>query len=282
MGPLASVHLFSLSAAVSYGISDVCGALAARKIAAVWVTFWIQLAGLVVLVPVTVVLNDPVSLTALAYGGVAGIAGVIGLISYFRAMALSPIGIVSPIAAAVSVAVPVLVGVVYFAEYFSAIQAAGMLFGLAAVILAAYRPASVQVRQARRGLWLSVVAGLGFGLFYVALNQAPAESGLWPLLAGRVCASTVVGLALLRGRQGALGRIPLRLMLAAGILDALAQALFLGATRTGALGIAVLLTSLFPVVTVLAGRFLLQERLRCTQGVAVVLALAAIAAIVTG
>lgn len=282
MGPLASVHLFSLAAAVSYGISDVCGAVAARKLAAVWVTFWIQLAGLVVLIPVTLWLNDPVTLDALFYGAVAGIAGVIGLISYFRAMALSPIGVVSPIAAAVSVAVPVLVGVVYFAEQLSAMQAAGMVFGLAAVVLVAYRPPLGASKVSRRGLWLSVGAGVGFGVFYIALSQAPQDSGLWPLLSGRVSATIVVAIVLAQGRHALAGRIPLALMIAAGVLDALAQALFLGATRTGALGISVLLTSLFPVVTVLAGRFLLHERLRYTQGIAVVLALAAITAIVAG
>lgn len=282
MGPLASVHLFSLAAAVSYGISDVCGAVAARKLAAVWVTFWIQLAGLVVLVPVTLLLNDPVSLSAVSFGSVAGIAGVVGLISYFRAMALSPIGIVSPIAAAVSVAVPVLVGVVYFAEQLSGMQAAGMLCGLGAVVLVAYRPTALNGRLEQRALWLSVAAGVGFGGFYIALSQAPADSGLWPLLAGRVSATLVVWLVIARGSHRAVSQIPLRLMFAAGVLDALAQAFFLGATRTGTLGVSVLLTSLFPVVTVLAGRYLLHERLRYTQGIAVMLALVAIAAIVAG
>lgn len=260
----------------------MCGALAARKLAAVWVTFWIHLAGLVVLLPATLLLNDPLSLRALTVGSIAGIAGVVGLISYFRAMALSPIGIVSPIAAAVSVAMPVLVGVVYFAEQVSAMQALGMLCGLGAVVLVAYRRTATNGKLEQRALWLSIVAGVGFGAFYIALSQAPADSGLWPLLAGQVSATIAVGLVIARRSQRVSGRIPLGLLFAAGVLDALAQIFFLGAIRTGALGISVLLTSLFPVVTVLAGRYLLHERLRYTQGIAVVLALIAIAAIVAG
>ncbi len=282
MGPLSGVHLYSLSAAVSYGISDVCGALAARKLAAVWVTLWIQGTGLIVLLPVTVLLNDPLSVRAVIAGSIAGVAGVAGLISYFRAMASSPIGLVSPIAAAVSVAVPVLVGLVFLAETVSRLQGLGMLLGLSAIVLVAYQPSRTKAGSARRGVWLSVAAGVGFGLFYIALDTAPPDSGLWPVVAGRVSAVLAVGLLIWRTQTAVSQRVPVGLLLAAGALDALAQALFLAATRIGLLGIAVLLTSMFPVVTVLAGRYLLREKLRRTQAFAVVLALAAIMLVVAG
>jgi drug/metabolite transporter (DMT)-like permease len=243
---------------------------------------WIQGTGLIVLLPVTVLLNDPLSVRAVIAGSIAGVAGVAGLISYFRAMASSPIGLVSPIAAAVSVAVPVLVGLVFLAETVSRLQGLGMLLGLSAIVLVAYQPSRTKAGSARRGVWLSVAAGVGFGLFYIALDTAPPDSGLWPVVAGRVSAILAVGLLIWRTQTAVSQRVPVGLLLAAGALDALAQGLFLAATRTGLLGIAVLLTSMFPVVAVLAGRYLLHEKLRRTQAFAVILALAAITLVVAG
>lgn len=280
MGPLSFVYLVSLSAAVSYGISDVCGAVAARRLAALWVTFWLQLTGLVLLVPLVIASGEQITPRGIAAGGVAGVLIAVGLVSYFHAMTVSPIGLVSPIAAAVSVALPVLIGVTVLAESFTPLQAAGVGLAVAAVVLVAYQREPQMRLRARTTVTLSLVAGAGFGLFPVALRLAPEASNWWPLVATRVAATlTVVGVLLLV-RPVVSGRPPFGLLVAAGVLDVLAQGLLFAALRTGMLGIPAVFASLFPVVTVLAGRYLLKERLRRRQFVAVVLAFAAIIMIV--
>lgn len=280
MGPLAGVHLASLGAAVSYGLSDVCGALAARRVAALWVTFWLQLVGLIVLLPAAVVSGETLSTRGLVAGGAAGVLIAGGLVAYFHAMTVSPIGLVSPIAAAVGVVIPVVIGVTVFAETLGVFQQVGVVSAVAAVVLVAYqRDAQARV-NAHTTVVLSVVAGAGFGLFPVALRFAPETSNLWPLVAGRTTATFTVVLVLVAVKPAVTGRPPFLLLTAAGLLDVFAQGLFFAALRTGVLGVPAVLASLFPVVTVLAGRYLLKERLRPVQLGAVVLAFVAIIMIV--
>jgi drug/metabolite transporter (DMT)-like permease len=118
------------------------------------------------------------------------------------------------------------------------------------------------------GVLLGLAAGAGFGLFFVGLDATPADSGLWPLLAGRVVSVTLLG-ALVLGPV-LLGRAPaaragLRLMVVSGLLDTLANVLFLVATRVGTLSVSAVVVSLYPVVLVVLGRIVLGERLTRLQ-----------------
>jgi len=80
-------------------------------------------------------------------------------------------------------------------------------------------------------------------------------------------------------------RMPLRvtaLAIVAGVMDMLANALYLLATRQGPLSIVVTLSSLYPASTVLLARVVLGERLRPWQMTGVGCALAAVLLIVSG
>jgi drug/metabolite transporter (DMT)-like permease len=65
------------------------------------------------------------------------------------------------------------------------------------------------------------------------------------------------------------GRRDLALLLAIGVGDVAANAAFAVASRSGLLSVVAVLSSLYPVVTVLLARQLLQERLRRVQVVGV-------------
>jgi drug/metabolite transporter (DMT)-like permease len=270
--------VLALASAVSFGISDVAGGLAARRASAVTVTLVAQFTGLVILLPALLVLPGQSSLRGLLIGALAGVAGSAGLIVYLRGMAIGPMGVVSPLAALVGAAVPVGWGVVINAERVTGLDVAGILAGLVAVVLVAVRPRQIADAHAA-GTLLAMLAGAAFGAFFVALDATPADSGLWPLLGARVGGVLLLLIVLRLAPRRMPDRSTTPLVLASGAMDMAANVLFLLATRTGALSLTALLTSLYPVAVVLLARRLTDERLTHLQAGGVVLALCASAAI---
>jgi drug/metabolite transporter (DMT)-like permease len=132
-----------------------------------------------------------------------------------------------------------------------------------------------------RGVGVALAAGVAIGVFYLALARTAAESGLWPLVAARLvsialCAAMAVAAARsLRADAGSL-----RLIVAAGVLDMSANALYLLAARSGPLSVVVTLASLYPASTVLLARLALGERLSVPQWLGVGCAMAAVVLIV--
>ncbi|MFA9429558.1 EamA family transporter [Egicoccus sp. AB-alg2] len=275
MGPL-----LALGSALSFGLSDFTGGLAARRASALTVTLVAQVAGLLVLVPALVLWPGRASWQALGLGALAGGLGCVGLVLYLRCMALGPMGLISPLAALVGAAVPVGWGVVLAGEVLTTADVVGVLTGLVAVVLVAYRPGTSLREAGTRGPLMAAVAGVSFGLFFVLLDATPTDSGLWPLLGSRLAGGGVLlAILALRPRPWPTER-GRTLAATSGLTDQLANVLFLLATRAGLLSLASLLTSLYPVVVVVLARQLLHERLTRLQSTGVALALLATALIV--
>jgi len=127
-----------------------------------------------------------------------------------------------------------------------------------------------------RAVAYGAVAGATFGLFFVFLRNAGHTGTLWPITAARLAGLAVILLAAAVTRtRPVLSKVSRRLLLAiigSGVLDASANLLYVIATRSGLFGLAVVLTSLYPGVTVLLARVTLGERLRPTQRFGLVLA----------
>ena len=262
---------FALSSAVAYGIGDFAGGLAARRTPVLRVTAVAQVAGLVVLLPAAFLVAGHVSVAAVGYGAVAGIGGMTGLLLYMRGLAVGPMGVVAPLSAVVGAGLPLVVGVLGGERPGPAAWLA-LLVALVAIGLAS--AGSRGDAAAGAGLLYGLGAGLGFGIFFVALDLTPEGSGLWPLVAGRVVSVTLLAAVLLHpARRGPLHG--LWLMVLCGVLDTAANVLFLLATRTGSLSVSGVLVSLYPVVVVLLARVVLRERLTGLQLTGVGLALTA-------
>jgi drug/metabolite transporter (DMT)-like permease len=118
------------------------------------------------------------------------------------------------------------------------------------------------------GVTDALIAGTGIGLQYLALAQATAESGLWPIVAGR-CAAALTILPLFLIRHGARrDRLPPRIAPWAALnggLAALALVSYMLATRMQIVSVAVVLSSLYPAIPVLLGVTVLRERLNRPQ-----------------
>ncbi|SHK32427.1 EamA-like transporter family protein [Pseudonocardia thermophila] len=255
---------FALPSALSYGIADFAGGLAARRTPVLVVTTLAQAAGFVALVPTVLLLPGELSLAAVGWGLAASVAGVTGLMLYLRGLAVGPMGIVAPLSAVVGAGLPLLVGVIG-GERPGPVAWFAMALALAAIVMATM--GTDRTAGARGGVLLGLAAGIGFGLFFVALDASPADSGMWPQLAGRCAATLVLGAIVLasRGMRGAPVRPALGLIVASGVLDTFANALFLVATRLGDLGLTSVVVSLYPVVVVVLARLVLGERLTRLQ-----------------
>jgi drug/metabolite transporter (DMT)-like permease len=274
--------LLALGASLTFGVADFAGAQAARRTSALTVALGIQVVGLVLLLPILPLLPGRASLSALVIGAISGAAGTAGLVIYLRAMATGPIGVVSPLAAVSGTGVPVAWGAFVLGDELSALQVAGVLLALASVVVVAYVPGSAVGAADLKAVVSGLGSGLLFGVFFIALDATPPESGLWPLVGART-ASAVGVIVLMRiiSRPTHPGSAVPTILLA-GTADIVANVLFLLATRGGLLSISALLSSLYPVVALLLARRFLRERLHRIQATGVVGALIAMGLLVAG
>src|SRR4051794_23665489 len=101
----------ALPAALSYGVADFAGGLAARRAPVLIVTLVAQAAGLLTLLPAVWLLPGHPSAAAIGLGVLAAIGGTSGLLLYLRALAVGPMGVVAPLSSVVGAGLPLAVGV---------------------------------------------------------------------------------------------------------------------------------------------------------------------------
>ena len=266
---------FGLAAASSWGAGDFAGGLASRRTRVYGVVIVSQLVGLVLLTSLALLLAEQVpTLTDVVWAGIAGLGGAVGLVALYHGLATGPMGVVAPIAAVVSVILPLIFGL-----FLEGIPALPQLLGFGLALCSVWfitrpgRNSRIEVRQ----LVLPLVAGLGFGVFFILIDHVSATAVLWPLAAARgasVLALLVVVLLTRQQARPAASQIPLILM--SGLFDTGGNAFYALAARAGRLDIAAVLSSLYPAVTVMLARLILKERLSRQQGLGLALALLAV------
>jgi len=208
---------------------------------------------------------------ALAWGSVGGIGTAAGGTALFRGLAAGRSSVVAPTSAVLAAALPLVVGVAR-GENPSLPGWLGICLALAAILLlSGSEPTPGAVTS---GVGFGVVAGLGFGFHFIALDAAPDGSGLWPLAAAKAFSVIVVG-AIILSRGSSLGRVgPVwRLVVAVGIVD-------MAAASLGMLSLSAVLTSLYPAPTVALSAVVNGERLLARHWAGGALALAAMVLIV--
>src|SRR5271165_1560937 len=184
--------------------------------------------------------------------------------------------VVAPVASVIAAILPVLVGI-RTEGMPDRIQLAGFALALVSIWLVARPDGEI---DSHRGLGLAVLAGVMFGLFLVAGKQAGHHGVFWPLVAART-ASTLLMLLIVAfsPRDTRSLRAAVIPILLSGLLDSVANAMFIAATRHGRLDVAAVLSSLYPASTVILARVLLKERLSASQNAGIVGALASVAII---
>ena len=212
------------------------------------------------------------------YGVAAGLVGLVGLGAAYRGMAIGVVSVVSTIAATGPV-IPLVVGLL-LGERPTVLQFGGMAMALGGVVLLSFDRRPAGGRRLVPGVGFALLAALAFGLFLVAIRYASRPDALYAVLgtrAGSVAALLILG-GIFRSRvRFSSADVPA--LVAVGVLDIGADVFFAFATRLGLLSIVSILSSLYPVATVLLARVVLQERMARLQQAGVVLALAGVGAI---
>ena len=270
------VVLLGLAAAVLYGGGDFLGGLATRRAHVLTVLTLVETAAVILSVAVAWLTGGPATLPGLTWGFSAGAIGGLGLIIFYVGLAAGPMSVVAPVAGLVSTVLPVAVALAGGERPGPAVYA-GALLCLVAIVLSSAAPEASdpkgRPRRLARALAYGTASGVAFGLFFLLIRNAGQSGEVWPVASGRVgeLAIVLAAAAVLRPGLRAAGRIPL-VAVSAGVIDVVANLCYVAATRTGAFGLAVVLSSLYPGVTVLLARVVLGERLRSIQRLGLALA----------
>ncbi|WP_053751014.1 DMT family transporter [Streptomyces sp. MMG1533] len=282
---------FALATSLLWGLADFGGGLLTRRTPALTVVVVSQTIAAAVLGVVVVATGGWTEAgPRLWFAVAAGVVGPVALLCFYKALALGPMGVVSPLAT-LSVAVPVGVGLLLLGERPGIMQVAGIAVAVAGVVLAGgpqLRGAPVQ----RRTILLTLVAALGFGTVFALIAQASTTvTGLFlALFVQRVTNVAVGGAALYvsvrRGGQalptGGFPWASLPALAFVGLADVAANGTYSVAAQHGPVTVAAVLASLYPVVTAVAARGFLSERLRAVQAAGAGLALVGTLLLATG
>lgn len=267
-----------LLSALSFGAGDFTGAVASRRAGALSVVAGAHLIGLVALLVAAAWFAPPFpDAPAVATGLLAGVAGAAGLAALYRGMALGSMGLVTALSGVGSLAIPLVAGAVVGARI-SELQLVGV--GCAAVAGAAASGAS-RSELGRQALLLAGVAAVGFGAWYVLVDLAATGGDpLWALVMSRAASAGLTAAFAIRRFDR--GRFPVRIVVAAGLLDVTGNAFYVMSLELLPIGLAAALTGLYPIVTMLLARVLLGERLPRLGQLGVGFALAGIVLISLG
>jgi len=257
--------LLALGSSVAYGLTDFLGGIAARRAHIFLLGTITQPFGLVILLVVAPLVGGSVTSEVWFWGAVSGVGGAFAYVLLFRALALGPMSVASPISALVAVVLPVLAGVA-FGERLPVLGWVGIAMGMLAVLMVSQVHEDAPHPASLRLLLLSFGAGVFISIFLVALERAPDDSGLWPLVVVRIVTSILLITAAVGSRVIARpGRDVVVLAIASTVLDVAATAMFMLATREGLLTVVAVITALYPAATVIMARIVLKEHLQALQ-----------------
>jgi drug/metabolite transporter (DMT)-like permease len=269
---------FGLLSAITWGAGDFFGGLATKRARPFSVVLVAEVAGALLLAALGLLWRQPAPAPVdLGWSAGAGLAGAVGLLALYTALAGGHMGIVAPISAVVAAIVPIVVGAVL--EGLPApTQLAGFGLALGAVWLLS---SSGERTASARELRLALLAGLGFGFYFVCIDRTGAAGSFWNLAFARTVAALALLTIMLALRHPLLPpRDVLPINVLNGSLDAGGNLFFLLAAQAGRLDVASVLSSLYPGTTVLLAWLVLGERLNRPQTAGVVAALASIVLIV--
>lgn len=284
--------ILGIGSALVFGTADFLGGIASKRISPLRVTAIAGVTGFVTLLIALPVFGGTWSLPAVFYGFVSGVSGSVAIVLLYACLAIGPMSILSPLTAVVSAIVPMTIGLAR-GERLGAIGYVALGLALVAVVLVGFVKEEHAVRPSLRGLLMATASGLLIGLFLVAIDLTPRDSGLVPLVVNRVTNAAImfgiVGIVALvtrsrrpearpAGGWASSGwRAGLWFAIWCGFIDAIANAGILASLRLGDLSITAVLTALYPAGTIVLAAIVLRERIAIVQYVGLALAITAAA-----
>jgi len=275
---------YSVTAVFLWGAADFAGGYGSRRANAFVLTAFSHLCAFVLMFAIALGQHGAFpSRISIVWALIAGTSGGFSLAIFYRALATGQMGVTAPIAALVGAAIPILVDVAL-----EGTPSRWMIAGFVVAIFAIWlitRPEPSDKKDSSglpAGVGMAALAGVGFAGFYLCIHQATG-SPLWIAAIGRIGSFTATAIAVVATRAPlALDRPRATLGMLAGFLDISASALFIFASQRGRLDEAVVLTSLYPAVTVLLARLVLKEHFSRWKFIGLLAALAAVPMIASG
>jgi uncharacterized membrane protein len=278
--------LLGISSGLCWGTADFFGGLQSRRLPALAVAFWSQVAGGLALLLVLAFVGGRPSLAGVLWGMGAGVFGGAALVLFYRGLAQGVMSVVAPVSACGAV-IPVLAAL-GGGEAPGVLAILGIITAIGGIVLVSLQPEETpaDADKTRGALGLALGAAVGFGMFFALVDRGAAVGGaspLWTVGGARIGSlGALLGMIVLRPGTAPWPGRRSPAVAAIGLMDTTANALFAYASIRDSLGIAAVLGSLYPVATVLLGRVVLEERLTRTQGAGVLLALAGVALLSAG
>ncbi len=295
----------SLAAVFIWGTSDFTGGYASRCANAFVFTAFSHACALLLMVSLALAQHAPFpSRTSILWALLAGGIGGFSLAVFYRALAEGKMGLTAPIAALLGAAIPTLADIAMegaphawtFAGFALAIAAIWLITRAEPAQKASQdsAPQSEKENDAQiddeektgavpKGVAVAALAGVGFAAFYLCIREAGAGSPLWIAAVSRAASFIVTAVAVV------VTKAPLRLDLpraalaaVAGSFDITGSALFIYASQHGRLDEAVVISSLYPAVTVILARLILKEHFSRWRFIGLLAAMAAVPMIAGG
>ncbi len=256
----------SLLAAASFGTGDFCGGLASKRASVLHVVAGSHVVGLVGVVVAALLVADGFRIEDFLLGMAGGVFGGVGVGLLYRGLARGPMAVVAPLTAITSAAVPAAWGI-GFGDDLSVLAGIGVLLALVAIGLVSATRETSAVPVTARVVVESLAAGGGFGGFFIFVDAAAEVSAPWPIVGARTITSAALLLFFVVARRPLAGAVAGAgwLIVLTGVFDTGSNVMFLYASEQGLLTLVAVLTSLYPVSTVILARVVLHERMSLTQ-----------------
>lgn len=285
---LESNALLALAAAVLWGGGDFSGGMGAKHAGgtmggALRVVLLSHAISLSVLATVALLRGDTFPHGApLMWGLTAGVMGGLSLTGFYVALSRGAMGASAAVSGLLAAAIPAVVSSVQEGSP-GLLRVFGFVVAGAAIWLIAAGENPEAVPASAGTVWLAVLSGAGFGIYFVALKFAAVAGLVWPMATARMgsltlCSVILGGLTLAGSplRAGRLNRLAMFWIAGAAALDTSGNLLFMASTRAGRLDVAAVLASLYPASTILLAAWTLHERPTRRQGVGMLVAAAAV------
>jgi uncharacterized membrane protein len=277
--PQFATAAYGMAAVLAWGTSDFLGGYATRRANAFLFTTVVNIGGLLLVGTLAVATHAPLpSGRSAAWMLAGGISGGAALAIFYRALSSGRMGLTAPVAAVLSAAIPAV-----FSMYREGLPGSVPMLGFVLAAIGLWLITRTEAGSTPDGIGFAVLAGIGFASFYLCVRQAGDASPLWIASLTRTGGLIITGLiVLLLGKFRDITPAGVRWGLLTGCIDSVGTIFFVCAIQTGRLDEAVVISSLYPAVTVLLARLFLKEHLTRWRFVGLLAALAAVPMIVGG
>lgn len=256
-------------AAITWGISDFSGGLASKKQSTILVLFVSQIFGIGTLFAIIMSKGENYQSGQLLWSALGGISGAIGLLTLYHGFTKGTTSIISPISAATAISIPVIFSVVTNGTPNQS-QSVGLALAIVSIVLLSMNSTSKDQTESSNivNITYGLISGFGFGMFFIFVDQFKVNSVFWPLAMLRMFSLIFLMIIIVYKSQNSSLRhknkikiLRIELIVITGVGDTLANVFFTLSAQSGRLDVASILSSLFPVVTVLLAFIIYKEKI---------------------